>query len=62
MDATMAFYNEKEQLYLWTDTSGVGFRASLLQVRDGVWFPRNKAPDDAILWLVAFLSNSLTSA
>ena len=58
----MAFYNEKEQLYLETDVSGVSLRASLLPVRDKMWLPRNKAPDNAALWTVAFVSKSLISA
>ena len=37
----MEFYNEKEQLYLETDAMVVGLGASLLQVRDEMWFLRN---------------------
>ena len=37
-NATIMFYNEKEQLYLETDILCVGLGASLLQVRDGMWF------------------------
>ena len=44
---TMAFYNEKEQLYPEADMSGVGLGASLLQVRGGMQFPRNGAPNNA---------------
>ena len=40
-NATMVFYNERVQLYLETDISGVD-----LQVRDGMHFPRNEATDN----------------
>ena len=40
-NATMAFYNEKQLLYLDTDAVGVDLGASLLQVRDGIKLPRN---------------------
>ena len=43
----MAFYNEKELLYLEVDALGLGLRASLLQVRAGMWFQRNEAPNNA---------------
>ena len=43
----MAFYNENEQLCLETDVLGVGVRVSLLQVRDRMWFLRNKALNNA---------------
>ena len=33
-NAVMAFYNEKKQLYLETDGSGVGLGSSLLQVKN----------------------------
>ena len=58
----MAFYKEKDQLYLQTDALGVGFRASLLQARDGMKFTRNKAPYNATLIPIAFASKSLTSS
>ena len=47
MNITMAFCNEKEQLSLETDMSGVGLGASLLHVRDGMWLPRNVAAENA---------------
>ena len=43
----MAFSDKKEQPYLETDELGVAVRASLLQVGDGMLFPRNKAPNNA---------------
>ena len=42
-NVTIAFFNEKEWLYLEADALGVGLRESLLHVRDGIHFPRNKA-------------------
>ena len=49
----MAFCSKKEQLYLETDALGMGLRASLLQVRDGMQFPGNKAPNYTVLWPIA---------
>ena len=48
-DAAVAFYDGKEQLHLETDVSDVGLRASLLQVRDGMWYLRNEAAKNAAL-------------
>ena len=45
----MAFYIEKDQLYLEKDASCVSLGASFLQMRDGMWFPRNEAPNNAVL-------------
>ena len=46
----MAFYNEKEQLYLETEyVSVVSLGASLLNMRNGMQFPRNEAPDNTAL-------------
>ena len=45
-DACMNFYNLKEPIYLETDTSGVGQGAGLLQVRDGMQFPRDEVTDN----------------
>ena len=50
----MVFYNEKEQLYLETNALG----ASLLQVRDSIWFLRNEAPNSAALLPMEFVSKS----
>ena len=38
---TILFDNGKLQLYLETNASGVSLGESLLQVRDGMQFPRN---------------------
>ena len=51
-NATTTFYNKSEQLYLETHISGVSLRPSFLQVRNGMPFPRNEAPDNAALWPV----------
>ena len=58
----MAFYNDKQQLYLETDTLGVSLGASLLQIGDGMLFSRNDAPDNAALQPITFMSKTLTSA
>ena len=43
---SMAFYNEKEQLYLEMDMLGVSLRASLLQSRDEVQFSNDETSDN----------------
>ena len=58
----MKFYNEKEQLYLETDTLGVGLRTGLLQVRDVMHCPKDTAPENTILISITFTSKSLSSA
>ena len=60
-NTTMAFCKEKKQVYLKIDVSGVGLGASLPQVRNGMWFPRNDAPNNAVLQPVAFTSKILTN-
>ena len=55
---TMAFYSEEEQLCLESD---VVLGASLLQVRDGMWFSRNESPYNTALQPIAFTSKSLTN-
>ena len=57
----MEFYNGKEQLYLETNPLGVGLGASLLQVRDSMWFQRKEILNNASLWLIAFMIKSITS-
>ena len=57
-DASIAFYSDREQLYLeWC--VGCRSRSSSLQVRDWMWFPRNEASDSAVLPPVVFKSKSL---
>ena len=58
----MAFYYEKEQLYVETNDSGVGLGASVLQAKDDLQFPSNEAPGKAVLWPVISVIKSLTSA
>ena len=48
-NATMTFYNQKEQQYLETYLSGLSLTATLLQMRDSMWCPRNKAPNNVAL-------------
>ena len=40
----MAFYDEKQQLYLETVASGISLGENLLQARDGIQFLRNETP------------------
>ena len=49
-------------LYLERDISGVGLGPCLLQVRDGIQFPRNEAPANAELQPIVFASESLRGA
>ena len=58
-DVCKKFYDETKPLYLETDTSGIGLGAALLQMRNGAACPRNKAPDNTTLELIAFTSKSL---
>ena len=60
-NAAMAFYSQKEQLYLETNALGVSLGAGLVQVRDRPQYPKNDAPDSATLWPVIFVSKRLTS-
>ena len=59
--ASMRFYNEKEQLQLETDVSGVRFGTGLLYTRDGMCFPKDKACGNSDLQSTALTSKSLTS-
>ena len=61
-DMCMKFYNENKELFLETDASGVGLRAALLQLRDNTTWQQGTAPDNTMLWPIAFASKSLTGA
>ena len=50
----MTLYKKKEQLFLETNTLGVGLGASLLQARDGMQFPKVEACDNVTLWTITF--------
>ena len=41
--------------------SGVKLGAGLLQVSDVMKFPKEEAPDNSVLWPIAFTKNSLPS-
>ena len=58
----MAFYNEKEQLYLEADVLGVRLGGCLLQARDRMQFLMDETTDSAVLLKIAFTSKSLRSA
>ena len=58
----MAFYIEKEQLYIDTYVPGVSLGVSLLQVRDGEQVLSNKTPDNSALCPMAVMNRALTSA
>ena len=45
----MAFYKEKQQIYLEAYASGVSIGSNLLQMRNGMWFLRNEAPNNATI-------------
>ena len=46
-NATMAFYNVIQQLYIKTDALGVSLGPNLMQARDRMWFQRNEDHDNA---------------
>ena len=60
-DDCMEFYDETKPLYLETDASRVGLGAGLLQIRDGMNYPQDEAPNNNILTQIAFASKSLSS-
>ena len=45
-DACMKFYDASRLLYLETDASGIGLRAGLLQVWDGMNCGCNEVPEN----------------
>ena len=56
----MKYYNDTKLLYLETDASGVGLRASLLQLCDKTTCQKDRVPDNIILHPIAFVSKSST--
>ena len=61
-DMCMKFYSENKEPFLETDVSGVGLGAALLQLRDNTAWQQGTAPDNTMLWPIAFASKSLTGA
>ena len=55
----MKFYDINKPLYLETDTSGIGLRAALLQLRDDTSCQAHMVPDNTILCPIAFANKSL---
>ena len=51
----------KGNIYLESDASNVDLRKSLLNMRDGMQFPKNETPSNMALWQVAFTRKILTS-
>ena len=62
VEMCMKFYDDTKLLYLETDASGVGLGAALLPLRDNTNCPKRHAPDNTILYPIAFASKSLTGA
>ena len=58
----MEFYDDTKPLYLKTDTSGIGLRTALLQLRDSTAWQTHMPPDNTILQPIAFASKSLMDA
>ena len=51
-DTCMKTYDARKPLYLETDASGLGLRATLLQVRDNLNNGYSEGPDNAYLALI----------
>ena len=47
-DTCLKFYNEMEPVYLETGASDIDVGARLLQVRDGMSYPRDEASDNLV--------------
>ena len=60
-DVCIMLYNEAKLIYLEANTSGIEIEAGLLQTRDCMSCPKDKAPDNSILRLLAFARKGLTS-
>ena len=62
VEMCMKFYDDTKPLYLKTDASGISLGAALLQLRDNTNCPKDTAPDNTILYPIAFASKILTGA
>ena len=60
-DTCKKLYGVTKPLYLETDASVVGLRASLLQARDGMSLHRDEAPDNSIFRPIALANKSLSA-
>ena len=58
----MKFYDDTKPLYLATDASGIGLQAALLQLYNNTACQKDMAPDNTILYPIAFATKSLTGA
>ena len=54
----MKFYDETQPLYLETDASLIGLGVTLLQSRDGMTWPKDRASDNTFLRPIAFASKA----
>ena len=61
-EVSMKFYDDTKPLYLETDASRVGLGVALLQLLNNMTCQKSMAPDNTILWPIAFASKSLTGA
>ena len=62
VEVCMKFYDNTKPLYLQPDASRVGLGTALLQFHDNMTCQKGMAPDNTILWPIAFASKSLTGA
>ena len=61
-NATMAFYNWKKIGIPRNRCIGCQSQSKSLQVRDGMWFPKNEILANTALWPIEFARKGLTSA
>ena len=54
----MKLYNYREPIHLETDASGITLGPGLLQVKEGMKFPHNEAPDNRALCPIAFTTKA----
>ena len=60
-DACMKFFDALKPLYLEMDVSGIGLRAVLLQMSEGMNCLYGEVPDNVTLHPIAFASKSIQS-